>query len=112
MPPTLHFGTATFGMDGSSFTSASSVHSLLQTLQSLSIAHLDTAARYPPLNPGRSEALIGEAKGLYSGFEEVFRVDTKVNTDTKTDGSGDLERTRMEGSVGASLGRLGGGKVC
>jgi len=105
MPPKLIFGTATFGMDGSSFADAASVRQLLTKLQALNISHLDTAARYPPLNPGRSEELIGGAIDM--GKDLGFEVDTKLYTDTKTDGGGDLERERMERSVEESLRRLG-----
>lgn len=99
MAPILIFGTATFGMDPPSFPDVDSVEKLLPALKELGISRLDTAARYPPLRPGRSEELIGEVAQLSSGFE----VDTKVYTDTRTDGSGDLEREKMEESVEKSL---------
>lgn len=102
MSPQLIFGTAGFGMDQTEFQSAESVKSLLSTLKDLGIRRLDSRARYPPLNPGRSEALIGEAREL----SRDFAVDTKVYTDTRTDGSGDLARDAVRKSVEGSLERL------
>jgi aflatoxin B1 aldehyde reductase len=71
------------------------------------MSRLDTAARYPPLDPGRAEELIGEVEEV-SG---EFMVDTKVYTDTKGDGSGELSKEMMEGSIKKSLGRLRRGSV-
>ncbi|KAI3390381.1 hypothetical protein diail_9876 [Diaporthe ilicicola] len=102
MAPQLIFGTATFGMEMTDFQAADSVKPLLQALTKLGIDRLDTAARYPPLNPGRSEQLIGESE-LPAGFT----VDTKVYTDTRGDGSGDLTSEAVDKSVNASLERLG-----
>ncbi|KAI1073915.1 putative oxidoreductase [Whalleya microplaca] len=102
MAPQLVFGTASFGMDKTEFQDAESVKVLLRTLQELDINRLDTGARYPPLSPGRSEQLIGEAKELSGSFV----VDTKVFTDTSNDGSGDLSREAMRKSVSGSLQRL------
>ncbi|RYC64266.1 hypothetical protein CHU98_g1957 [Xylaria longipes] len=56
----------------------------------------------PPTNPGRSEQLLGEARGLSRGFV----IDTKVYTDTATDGSGDLTPEAISKSADASLQRL------
>lgn len=102
MAPQLIFGTATFGMDLTEFQSAETVKPLLAVLKTLGITRLDTAARYPPLNPGRSEQLVGEGEAIKTGF----LVDTKVYTDTKTDGSGDLTQEAIEKSVSASLERI------
>lgn len=102
MAPKIIFGTASFGMDLTGFQDAESVRALLKTLQDLNIRHLDSGARYPPLSPGRAEQLIGEAKELGAGFV----VDTKVYTDTRTDGSGDLTPAAIEKSCRASLQRL------
>ena len=102
MAPQLIFGTASFGMDLTEFQDATSVRNLLEALKELGITRLDTAARYPPLNPGRSEELIGEAVELSS----QFTIDTKVYTNTQTDGSGDLSQEAMQLSVGRSLTRL------
>ncbi|KAI8966465.1 putative oxidoreductase [Daldinia sp. FL1419] len=102
MAPQLIFGTAGFGMDKTEFHSAASVTSTLTTLRDLGIQRLDTAARYPPLNPGRSEELLGETREV----SRAFAIDTKVYTDTRTDGSGDLTRDAVRKSVEDSLKRL------
>ncbi|OAK96955.1 putative oxidoreductase [Phaeosphaeriaceae sp. SRC1lsM3a] len=102
MPPQLIFGTASFGMDMTDFQDKEAVNTLLKTIRDLDIARLDTGARYPPLNPGLSETLIGTTRAS----SEAFLVDTKVFTDTRTDGSGDLKREAIEKSVVGSLERL------
>lgn len=102
MAPNLICGTASIGMDLTEFQDVESVRSLLKTLQELNIRRLDSGARYPPLNPGRSEQLIGEAKEQSGDFS----VDTKVYTNTQTDGSGDLTRSAIGQSCTASLERL------
>lgn len=101
MSPQLIYGTATFGMEMTAFQDAEAVKNMLTTVQSLGIQRLDTASRYPPLNPGRSEQLIGD-----SNVSSKFVVDTKVYTNTQTDGSGDLSQDAMQTSVAASLDRL------
>ena len=102
MSPQLIFGTASFGMDLTEFQDPQSVENLLKTLQELGIHRLDSGARYPPLKPGRAEELIGEAKEL----SQSFIVDTKVYTNTQTDGSGDLAGEAINKSLQASLQRL------
>ncbi|KAK3321512.1 putative oxidoreductase [Cercophora scortea] len=102
MSPQLIFGTAGFGDDFSEFQDADSVRDLLVTLQGLGIRRLDTAARYPPFNPGRAEQLIGEARPVSNGF----LIDTKAYTSTTSDGSGDLTQDALEKSIAASLERL------
>ncbi|KAF2970690.1 hypothetical protein GQX73_g2912 [Xylaria multiplex] len=102
MAPQIIFGTAGLGMDKTAFQDASSVTHLLRTLQDLGISRLDTGARYPPLSPGRSEQLLGEAREL----SRDFIVDTKVYTDTKKDGSGDLTLEAISKSADGSLQRL------
>ncbi|KAI1104516.1 putative oxidoreductase [Jackrogersella minutella] len=102
MPPQIIFGTAGFGMDRTEFQDAESVKAVLKTVQGLGIRRLDSGARYPPLNPGRSEELIGETAEISS----AFAVDTKVYTDTRTDGSGDLTRDKIAKSTQGSLERL------
>ncbi|KAK5988332.1 Aldo-keto reductase [Cladobotryum mycophilum] len=102
MAPKLIFGTASLGMDLTEFQDEESVKNLLKTLNDLHIHHLDTAARYPPLNQGRAEQLLGLTKELSSGFV----IDTKVFTDTKTDASGDLSGASVQKSVASSLERM------
>ncbi|ETS79682.1 hypothetical protein PFICI_09535 [Pestalotiopsis fici W106-1] len=103
MAPQLIFGTASFGGPQTAFQDVDDVKILLQALQDVGIQRLDTGARYPPTNMGRSEQLIGEAaKGDFA----QFLVDTKVFTDVATDGSGDLTGEAIQKSVDASLQRL------
>lgn len=102
MPPQLIFGTASFGMDLTDFQDPASVQSLLKILQDLGIHRLDSGARYPPMKPGLAEELIGESHELSVGFT----IDTKVYTNTQTDGSGDLEIKAVETSMLSSLQRL------
>lgn len=66
--PVLVFGGATITADGS-FTNASEVSSLFETLKSEGISQLDTAQSY---GGGTSEELIGEGLG-----SSEFLVDTK-----------------------------------
>lgn len=101
MTPHLVFGTGVLGMDGTEFQDPESVTKLLHTLKQLGINRLDTAARYPPFVPGKSEQLIGAA----SAFSDAFVVDTKVYTEVG-DGSGDLAQAAMQKSVDGSLERL------
>ncbi len=102
MAPQIIFGTAAFGMDKTAFQDVQSVKSLLATLKDLGILRIDTGARYPPLKPGRSEELLGEARDI----SQDFIIDTKVFTDTKTDGSGDLTPEAISKSADSSLRRL------
>ena len=107
MAPQLIFGTATLGMDLAEFQDAGSVRNLLEVLQNNGIDHLDTGARYPPMRPGKAEELIGDSIELSTGFT----LDTKVYTNTQTDGSGDLEGKAVEQSIRSSLQRLKRSKV-
>ena len=102
MSPQLIFGTASFGMDLTDFQDPSSVQTLLKTLQDLGVHRLDSGARYPPMKTGKAEELIGETKEFSGGFI----IDTKVYTDVKTAGSGDLTIEAIEKSLQASLQRL------
>ncbi|KAL1854410.1 hypothetical protein Daus18300_011429 [Diaporthe australafricana] len=101
MAPRLIFGTGVLGMDGTEFQNIDSVTRLLHTLKQLGINRLDTAARYPPFIPGKSEQLIGGASALSGGFV----VDTKVYTEVG-DGSGDLTQVAVTKSVEGSLERM------
>ncbi|KAK4210381.1 putative oxidoreductase [Rhypophila decipiens] len=106
MAPQLILGTASFGMDMTEFQDADSVANILGKLEKLGINRVDTAARYPPPRPGRSEELIGEAMGQLGGLDLNLSIDTKVYTNTATDGSGDLGREALLRSLGKSLQRL------
>ncbi|KAL9586046.1 MAG: hypothetical protein Q9203_004003 [Teloschistes exilis] len=92
MAPELIFGTATFAMDMTDFQDPISVRTALGSLHNAGIGRLDSGARYPPLKPGRAEELIGETNDISGSF----LVDTKVYTDTKGDGSGDLTLGAIE----------------
>ena len=100
--PQIIFGTASFGMDLTEFQDSAAVRSLLTDLQDLGIHRLDSAARYPPLKPGRAEELIGQTENMSGSF----LIDTKVYTNTMTDGSGDLASEVIDKSLLASLQRL------
>lgn len=102
MAPRLIFGTASLGMDMTDFQNTSSVKDLLNALGNLGMNRLETVARYPPLLPGRAEELLGQVSELSYDFIS----DTKVYTDTKTDGSGDLTKVAISKSTTASLPRL------
>ena len=102
MSPQLIYGTATFGMDMTEFQDEEAVKKMLKTVQSLGIKRLDTAPRYPPLSQGRAEQLLGEAAEVSGDFI----IDTKVYTNTATDGSGDLRREAIQKSIHGSLDRL------
>ena len=102
MVPQLIFGTASFGMSMTDFQDPASIQSLLAVLRDLGVQRLDSGARYPPMKPGRAEELICEALDS----TKAPLVDTKVFTDTQTDGSGDLTAEAIERSVQGSLGRL------
>ena len=89
-------------MDLTDFQDAQSVSNLFRTLKDLGIHRLDSAARYPPLKPGRTEELIGETSEL----SKDFTIDTKIYTDVKTDSNGDLSFQSIEKSVQSSLKQL------
>ena len=102
--PEIIFGTASFG---DAFAESHDVQSVLDLIRSHGILRLDTAGRYPPMNMGRSEELLGEVKAV----EQGFRIDTKILA-VKPDGLGELTREKIEDSVSTSLRRLGINKVC
>ena len=95
--PNLVLGGAALG---SSYQTLDAVSELLVALARLDIYHIDSAARYPPTDPGRSEQLLGQTKAAETGFI----IDTKINT--KGDGSGTLTADAIEKSLQASFDRL------
>ncbi|KAI9927519.1 hypothetical protein MW887_003137 [Aspergillus wentii] len=97
--PKLIFGAASFGMN---FVNLEDVQEVLDYLKENNVTHLDTAGRYPPTSPGRSEELIGETKASSQGFT----VDTKILT-LSPDHLGELERSAIEKSLSTSLQRMG-----
>lgn len=97
--PRLIFGAASFGMN---FVNPEDVQEVLNYLKENNITHLDTAGRYPPTSPGRSEELLGETKAVSQGFT----IDTKILT-LYLDHRGELERSAVEKSINTSLQRMG-----
>ncbi|KAH8430918.1 uncharacterized protein LDX57_008582 [Aspergillus melleus] len=97
--PKLIFGAASFGMD---FASPEEIQEVLDYLKRNKITHIDTASRYPPIAPGRSEELLGETKAVNQGFT----IDTKIFTQTSNQG-GHMESSAVEQSVKISLRRIG-----
>lgn len=97
--PRLLFGGAAIG---DAFKTADNVSELLKTLRSLGINTIDTAGRYPPLNQGASETLLGQVGAL----EQGFTVDTKIYHDAGT-GAGLLKPAAVEKSLATSCERLG-----
>lgn len=95
--PKLTFGGAAIG---SSYLTTESVTGLLDVLKKQGITRIDSAARYPPTDPGKSELLLGKAKAAEAGFT----IDTKI--DTVGDGSGTLTATAIADSLKASFNRL------
>ena len=97
--PKLIFGAASFGMN---FIDPENVQGVLDYLKENNVTNLDTAGRYPPTSPGRSEELIGATKAASQGFT----VDTKILT-LSPDHLGGLERSSIEKSLNTSLQRMG-----
>ncbi len=95
--PLLIYGGAAVG---DSYTTPEAVSELLNTLQSLGIDRIDTAARYPATNSGASERLLGLAGAAKHGFT----IDTKVVC--SGDGSGSLEPAAIDKSLEGSYERL------
>ena len=96
--PNIIFGAATFGMG---FDDPQAVSEILDFLNKHDIHRIDTARRYPPLNPGLSETLLGQADAAQKGFV----LDTKILAGPG-DGSEELTKSAIEKSLSASLQRL------
>ena len=77
--PEVIFGCASFG---AAFFTKEEVQQLSQVLKASGIERVDTAARYPPTAPGRSQELLGEA-----GYGQDFLIDTKILFEGKPNGS-------------------------
>lgn len=101
--PQIVFGAAGLGQD---FTTVESVQEVLTLLKDLKVSQIDTAARYPPINPGMSEKLLGSAHAASQGFS----FGTKILMGPG-DGSGELERSAIQKSLYGSLERLGVNQV-
>ncbi|KAF7346097.1 putative aldo keto [Mycena sanguinolenta] len=94
-PPELIFGTANVG---SVWTAPEDLSTLTHELSEGGIRRLDTAARYPPTNPGASQRTLG----AHSFGSQGFAIDTKVLAWT-ADGSGEMTPEAIEKSVMDSL---------
>ncbi|KAF3070204.1 Aflatoxin B1 aldehyde reductase member 2 [Trichoderma lentiforme] len=78
MPAHLIFGAGGVGHTKDSFTftwdTPEKVSELLSSLKRLNLTELDSAAVYPPGNPGHTEILLGQAKAVDLGFT----IDSKI----------------------------------
>ena len=102
-PPTSIFGAALLGM---SFDDAEATSRVLDSLVKAGVTHIDTAARYPPLNQGQSERLLGQAHAASRGFS----IDSKILMSHGNSG-GELQPSAIITSLENSLGRLGSPSV-
>ena len=102
-PATLIFGTGLLGVD---FATPSELQQLLGFLHKNDIKRIDTARRYPAVNSGRSEQLLGEVNAAGQGFT----VDTKIKV-LGSDASGSLTASKIKASVVESLEALSVGEV-
>lgn len=94
-PPTLIFGAGFLGVN---FATPSELQELLDFLQKNDIKRIDTARRYPAVNSGRSEQLLGEVNAARQGFT----MDTKIKV-VGSDASGSLTAAKIKESVAESL---------
>ncbi|KAJ7263997.1 NADP-dependent oxidoreductase domain-containing protein [Mycena haematopus] len=94
-PPELIFGTANVG---SVWTTPKDISALTQQLLDGGIRRLDTAARYPPSDPGASQRTLG----AHSLGSQGFAIDTKILAWT-ADGSGEMTPEAIKKSVNDSL---------
>jgi len=97
--PQIVFGGASLGHE---FLTEESCQEVLTLLKDLEITQIDTAARYPPINHGMSEKLLGITHATSQGFA----ISTKIFT-TGGDGSGELDRASIQKCFLMSLDRLG-----
>lgn len=78
MSAKLVFGAGGIGWTEKGFTytwdTADKASSLLDTLETLGLKELDSAASYPPGNPWNTELLLGETRAVERGFI----VDSKI----------------------------------
>lgn len=89
--PRLIFGGSSIGDD---YATPQEVSDLLQRLKGAGVKEIDTAARYPAVNFGASEQLLGEVGAAAQGFA----VDTKILL-LSADGNGSLEPAKIQDSV-------------
>ena len=101
--PVLLLGCATIG---NAFSAAENMGALFDTLKACRINCLDTAAVYPPSDPGVSGRLIGAAKAAEKGFT----IHTKIERRGDDPGHGSLKKDASNESVANSLEVLGVGQ--
>lgn len=94
-PPTLLFGAGFLGVD---FATRSALQDLLNCLRKNDIPRIDTARRYPAVNSGRSEQLLGEVDAA----GQNFTIDTKIKM-VESDAKGSLTAAIIKESVLESL---------
>lgn len=92
--PRLIFGGSSIG---DAYATPEDVTDLLQCLKGAGVTEIDTAARYPAVNFGASEKLLGEVGAAAQGFA----VDTKILV-LGTSGNGSLEPAKIQDSVSKS----------
>ena len=100
--PKSIFGAALLGI---SFNDAATVAQVLDILKDVDVKQIDTAPRYPPTSPGKSEDLLGEAHAASKAFEIDSKVVIAPGIDRAT------RAASIQQSVGETLGRLGSQKV-
>lgn len=100
--PKSIFGAALLGM---SFNDEATVAQALDILKEVDVNQIDTAPRYPPSSPGKSECLLGEAHVA----SEAFKIDSKIVIVPDTNGA--IGAASIQQSVGKTLSRLGLQKV-
>ena len=98
-PASIIFGT---GFLGVCFPTVEEAKDLVSFLSRVGISRIDTARRYPAIQPGKSEELLGEARAA-----DHFVIDTKINVSLEIGIAGSLNRSRILESVKESLATLG-----
>lgn len=95
-PPKFIIGSGTWGHN----VDEAQVRDQVSSLKGYGISQVDTAALYPPSNPGQAERFLGQV-----GYEkEGFLLDTKILYTNM--GSGSLTPEAIEKSVDQSLASL------
>ena len=101
--PHFIFGAGRIGGNARSFTftwdSPAKVSSLLLILDDLGVKELDSAASYPPTNPGNTETLLGQSGAASRGFT----IDSKIANHTPDP---ILDDERIDDSIETTLTRL------
>lgn len=96
--PRLIFGGASIGAD---YTTPEQVTDLLQRLDAIGIREVDTAPRYPAVNFGASEQLLGEV----GAATKSIALDTKILV-MSADGNGSLQPEKIKESAEKSYNAL------